>query len=186
MGNSLIELYHEFFIASSITITFAKISTQRSPFSLSYLYISYWIFNTKQQSKLWYILKNMYIVVLTSLWSCDAIWCHRTWLILVQVMFVAQWYKAITRTNVDLSSMRFYGIHLRAASWEMLQIAILDISLKIMNFILQPHLPGANELIKPHRTTANKLLYFHSRNELIVCHQPFWCWEGCIKILTLL
>ena len=42
--------------------------------------------------------------------------------------------------------MKSCGIHLRAISHEMLKIATLDVSLKITNLRLHPHLPGTNEL----------------------------------------
>ena len=59
---------------------------------------------------------------------------------------VAWRHQAITRTNVDLSSVKSCGIHLRAISHEMLKICTLDVSLKITNLRLHPHLPGTNEL----------------------------------------
>ena len=43
--------------------------------------------------------------------------------------------------------MKCCGIHLLAILQKTLQFYILDISLKIPNLILQPHLPGVNELI---------------------------------------
>ena len=51
----------------------------------------------------------------------------------------------ITWTNVDLSSMRSYGIGSRVISQEMLIISIRDMCLKIIILLLQPHRPGANE-----------------------------------------
>ena len=45
-----------------------------------------------------------------------------------------------------VSSVRSYGIHLKAISQEMLKISVFDMSLKMSNLRLQPHLPGANEL----------------------------------------
>ena len=53
---------------------------------------------------------------------------------------------AITWTNADWSPATFAGIHLMPISKEMLVIFILDMSLKIINYILQPHLQGPNEL----------------------------------------
>ena len=53
-------------------------------------------------------------------------------------------HQSITWTNIDLSAVRFWGIHLRAISHEMLEIYILyfDMSVKITNFILQLRLLG--------------------------------------------
>ena len=46
-------------------------------------------------------------------------------------------HQAITLTNVDLSSVRFCGIHLMSISQEMLKISFLDMSVKITNLKLQ-------------------------------------------------
>ena len=40
----------------------------------------------------------------------------------------------------------YCGIHLKANSHKMLKLSIIDMSLKIRNYGLQLHLPGANEL----------------------------------------
>ena len=77
------------------------------------------------------------IEAINSLWPSDAMWRYRTGSTLAQV---------ITSTNVDLSSVKSFGIHLRAISHEMLKISSLDVSLKITNLRLHPHLPGTNEL----------------------------------------
>ena len=53
---------------------------------------------------------------------------------------------AITWTNVDLSTMRIWGIHWREISQEIFKISILDMSLKMTNPTLQQHFPVANEL----------------------------------------
>ena len=45
-----------------------------------------------------------------------------------------------------LSSVRSYGIHLRAIAQKIPKLSILGIWLQIENLILQPHLPGDNEL----------------------------------------
>ena len=68
---------------------------------------------------------------------------------------VAWRHQAITWTNVDLSLVKSCGIHLRAVSHEMLKISTLDVSLKIINLRLHPHLQVANEL--------NWLLWFQVR-----------------------
>ena len=50
------------------------------------------------------------------------------------------------RTNIDLSSVVFCGIHLSATSHEMLKIYILDMSWEITDLRLHLDLAGANEL----------------------------------------
>ena len=57
---------------------------------------------------------------------------------------VAWRHQAITWTNVDLSSGRFCGIHLRAISWEIPQPSFTEFSLKIT--CLKLNWNGANEL----------------------------------------
>ena len=59
---------------------------------------------------------------------------------------VAWWHQAITWASVDLSSVKSCGIYLRTISHKMLNICILDTSLKITNLRSQLHLPGANQL----------------------------------------
>ena len=60
---------------------------------------------------------------------------------------VAWRHQAITRTNVDLSSIRHSRIHLRAISQEIPQPWILKIdSLKFNYLQFHSNLPGANEL----------------------------------------
>ena len=49
---------------------------------------------------------------------------------------VTWWHQATTWTNVDLSSVKSCGIHLRAISHEMIKISTLDMSLKITNWKL--------------------------------------------------
>ena len=51
-----------------------------------------------------------------SLKPCDAIWRHRSRSKLAQEWLVAWWHQAIIWTNVDLSSVRSSGIHLREIS----------------------------------------------------------------------
>ena len=122
------------------------------------------------------------------MWPSDAIWCHRTWSTLVQVM--ACWHQIIICTNVDLSSMRSCGIHLRAISQERLKISMLDISLKIINLILQPHLPGNNELTHWGRVThicVSKLTIIGSDNGLSPGRRQaiIWTNAGILLIRTL-
>ena len=53
---------------------------------------------------------------------------------------------AITRNNVDLSSVRSINIHLRAILQKIPQPPIIKISLKISFLKFLSNLPGANEL----------------------------------------
>ena len=68
-------------------------------------------------------------------WSCN-----------LHILRVAWWHQAITQTNLDLSSVKSWGIHIRAISLEMLKIYIIDMCLKIIYLKLHPHLPGINGL----------------------------------------
>ena len=69
--------------------------------------------------------------------KCSSIWLYGT-----------KAGQEIIWTNVDILSVRSFGIHLRAVSQDLLiQISILDMSLKITTLRLQPHISGANESI---------------------------------------
>ena len=67
---------------------------------------------------------------------------------------VAWRHQAITWTNVDLSSVRSSGIHLRAILQEIPQPSVTEINLKITYLKLCSNFPGVNEL------THNRLLKF--------------------------
>ena len=66
--------------------------------------------------------------------------CLRYWI-------VACWLQAITWTNVDLSSVRYCIIHLRAISQMIPQPSIMKISLTMTYLKFHLNLPGVNELI---------------------------------------
>ena len=59
---------------------------------------------------------------------------------------VAWWHQAITWNYVHSASVMLCGSHLRAIWMDMLKISRLEMSLKMTNSILQPHLPGTNKL----------------------------------------
>ena len=59
---------------------------------------------------------------------------------------VAWRHQAITSTNVDLSSVRSCGFHVRAISQEMTQSSITKTCLKITCLKFHSNYPGANEL----------------------------------------
>ena len=59
---------------------------------------------------------------------------------------VAWWHQAITWTNVDLLTLRSYGIHPMALSWQDLTIHTNKIRMKLEFLKSHPDLPGANEL----------------------------------------
>ena len=65
--------------------------------------------------------------------------CFRHWL-------VAWGHRAITWTNVDLSSLRSSDVYLRAISLEISQPSVTKISMKIIFPRFYWNLPGANEL----------------------------------------
>ena len=60
------------------------------------------------------------------------------------------WFWTITWTNVDLSSLRYSGIHLRSISQEISQPSITKISLKINHLKFHLNLPGVSELLLSH------------------------------------
>ena len=85
------------------------------------------------------------LLLFNTLWPSDAIWQQRSWSTLAQVMACCL-HQAITWTNVDLSSVRSSGIHLRAISLEIPQPPFIKVSLKITYLKLNWNLPGTNEL----------------------------------------
>ena len=56
------------------------------------------------------------------------------------------WHRAFRWTNLDDSSLRAFGINLRAILRDMFKICIANTSMKIINSSLYPRLQGANEL----------------------------------------
>ena len=76
----------------------------------------------------------------------DAIWWHWSGSTLAQVMACCLSAPSHYLTNVDLSSVRLSGIHLRAISQEIPQPPFTKVSLKITYLKLNWNLPGANEL----------------------------------------
>ena len=81
-------------------------------------------------------------------WPSDAIWRHRTWSTLVQIMAyrltVLNHY--LKRNNVDQSSVRSCGVRLKVILCDILNISIPYMGLKIINLTLQLHLTGATKL----------------------------------------
>ena len=75
---------------------------------------------------------------MNSLRPSDAIWCHRSGSTLAQV---------ISRSNVDISLVRFSDIHQRAIPQEMPQPSITRISLKITQSKFHSNLSETNELM---------------------------------------
>ena len=80
-----------------------------------------------------------------SFWPCETIWQHRSGSTLFQVMVCCWRHRAITWTNVDWSSERSSGIHLRAIS---LTKSISKMGLRITFLTLLPNLPGASKSIE--------------------------------------
>ena len=84
------------------------------------------------------------VMIFNSVWPGDAIGdtdLDQQWL---GQWLVAWGHLAITWTNVDLWWVRSCGIYLTAIPMELLEIFILDLTLK--NNVLQMHLPGVNGL----------------------------------------
>ena len=127
-------------------------------------------------------LEDMIIMKETYLWPANLIHCSlvtpygdrdlgqhllRSWL-------VAWWRQAITWADVDVSSVRSSGIHLRAISLEIPQPPFTKVSLKITYLKLTWNLPGANELIWTSMSSCYDSYYYTE----IVC----WCmhWYGSV------
>ena len=66
-------------------------------------------------------------------------------------------HQAITWTNVDLSSARSSGIHLRAILQEIPQPSVTEISMKITYLKFCSNIPGTNELMACHLTNVKPL-----------------------------
>ena len=64
----------------------------------------------------------------------------------LRIWLVAWRHQAITRTNIDLSSTDFCGMHLRAISQEVLRSLICNTNLNSTLKKLYPNLPGFSEL----------------------------------------
>ena len=77
-----------------------------------------------------------------SLWPSEAIWWHRSRPTLAKIMVCCT---AITRTNVDLSSVKSSDNHLWAISQDIPQPSITKIILKITYLKFHSNFPGANE-----------------------------------------
>ena len=82
---------------------------------------------------------------------------------------VARRHQAITRTNVDLSLVRFCGIHLRAISqggWPKLLFCVMSMKIIFLTFL--PHL-GCNELTHKNVTLMSQLWGVYCKH----------LWENC-------
>ena len=82
---------------------------------------------------------DAYNITVKLIGASDATWRQRTESTLAQVM-------AITWTNVDLSSVSFYGFHLRALPNTNLKRPTSKTKLKIIYLKLHSDFPGVNEL----------------------------------------
>ena len=79
-----------------------------------------------------------------SLLPSDSIWRHKSGSIMVQVMV---WRQAITWTNIDLSLVRFSGIHLRAISQQMRKLWFYKMRFGNCTLNITTILPGFSGLI---------------------------------------
>ena len=108
---------------------------------------------------------------INSLWSSDAIWHHRSTSTLVWV--VAWWHQTITWTNIDFSSVKFCGIHLRLISQEVLKNLIQTMSSEITILKLLIYLPGANHFIG-YRCVIKWIMKCLSTHRMLNCFQGIW------------
>ena len=81
--------------------------------------------------------------------NCTNMFCH-------QKIF-AWWEQANAYTNVDQPSVSSCGIHMRAISHQLLEISIVNTSLRIIDLSWHPFFPGTNELISA--SVASHTLY---------------------------
>ena len=115
-------------------------------------------------------------------------------------------HQAITWTNIDLSSVRCSGIHLRAISSEIPQPPFTKVSLKITHLKLNQNLPGANELIvmrnpgleslsrscviriRIPRMKIRQSHYLHNWNSFTDCKETYVPWniDTVLLIIALL
>ena len=86
------------------------------------------------------------VLFINSLWPSNNIWYYRTWSILVQEMAYCLMAPThyLSQRLLIINEVSWHSP--MAISQEMLNISILDISLKITILKLLPHLPWANEL----------------------------------------
>ena len=98
--------------------------------------------------------------LMTSHCDKDSGWhWHRYWL-------VAWWHKAITWTNVNLSSVRSSDVHVR-----ILQPSITKISLKNTYLIFQSNLPGA-KLERTRKVNSEWDVVYNKASKMLSC-RPF-------------
>ena len=102
---------------------------------------------------------DIWFWTLNSMWPGDAIWRHRTWFTLSQVM---AWCLMAPSHYLNQCWLIISEVLWQSPQWKMLNISILHMSLKITHWILEQHLPGANELMKytkPDRTYISNNLF---------------------------
>ena len=123
---------------------------------------------------------EIFVSLINSLWPSDAIWQHRFGSTLIQVMACCRMVPSHYLTNVDVSSIRFGDIHLRAILQKVSQPPIIKISLKITYLKFHSNLPGVNELTHYGQVTSCSVidlgyLFFFSGNGLwqLVTHSMY-------------
>ena len=126
---------------------------------------------------------------------------HVPWIVVLVMACSQYWHQAIIWTNIDLSSVRFCGIHLKTISQEMLKKSVDTwMCLKFVILNSQPHLPGVNELTswlsmqpgvtvliaRGPRTRVTKALWAHNPNlvkkkkKKLVLHAKWWSKQATI------
>ena len=101
-----------------------------------------------------------------SLWPSGTIGWLRFKLVFVKV--IVRRHQANTRTNVDLSSVKYSSIYMMAISWEILQPSIIKISLKITYLKFHSNVPGASELIwTPNCLYADNFSKYDTQEEMM-------------------
>ena len=87
----------------------------------------------------------------------------------------------ITWTNVDFSSVRSCGIHLRAISQEVRKILLLDNSLKNNKFKITAASPGANGFICPITVHLQKITIPYNFFLYLQNQHKYFLWWAYMK-----
>ena len=75
----------------------------------------------------------------------------------LRLWFVAWWHQAITSTNAEFSSARFYGIYHKVISQRVPKLLFCILTLKIILLELLPHVPKLNvSMIYLTKSQCNK------------------------------
>ena len=109
-----------------------------------------------------------------SLWLSEAIWRNNLGQHWLNQSLVSWRHQATTWTNVDSSSERPNGTHLRAIPQEVPQPSITEISLKFAYLKVCQNLPEATELTSVTTNIESCTLFVQSSIKSVLLSGPFW------------